>query len=327
MGYHAEVASPEYHTAFQNVIMTIIPCTRKFFLMLAALGLFVLILTIITFSSEQKNQSRKTVTINSFHYLADYKRSDPPVLAYRNSRGHHGQWIADSDIKEIFIWKDGTVVWKVAPKEKRWNPHWYQSHVSAEKVATAVQEIATSFGKYPIKNRPRWSGIWFNLGTSFSPRISVHDSLHYESLTMDISLMEFYKENRKIFQAGNDKAIVAMMKTMDGRTDYKGLVSYYSKSQGFRALVPIYNNRTILQTAARYAADVEHLLLMEEKILELLPSHDGLEARESNASKEYEFHVEQEIKEGKSEFFYTLLSEEESEEIWQEIRKRRFWEN
>lgn len=296
-------------------------------MILAVLGLFVLTLTVITFGGEQKNLSRKTVTINSFRYEADYKRSDPPVLKYRNSRGHHGQWIADSDIEEIFIWKDGTIVWKVAPKEKRWVSHWYQSCVPAEKVATAVQEIATSFGKYPVKNRPRWSGIWFNLGTSFSPRISVHDSSHYESLAVDISLMKFYKENCEIFQTGNDKAIVAVMKTMDGRIDYKGLVNYYSKLQGFRGLVPIYSNRTILQTAARYAADVEHLLLMEEKILELLPSHDGLEAREGNASKEYKFHVEQEIKEGKSEFFYTLLSEEESEEIWQEIRKRRFWEN
>jgi hypothetical protein len=113
--------------------------------------------------------------------------------------------------------------------------------------------------------------------------------------------------------------------------DYKKLVEYYRLVESCRELpqaglskpgTPVYDDEEILKCAALYAADIEHLFLMEMKILGLLQSREGLTAKKKK-KKLYDVHVEREIKEDKSEFFYSLVSEKEQEAIREKMRAER----
>jgi len=275
-------------------------------------------------SDEQTSEPRKTFT-TSFYQFSD-ERSDVPVLHHRQRISHHGRWIADSDIDRIFIWKDGTIVWEVAPRENRSNTRWYQTKIPVEKVEAALRDIAESFAKYPSKDRAREPRMVFGLGADYAPSIKVHDSRHYESLGMEDHLWQFYQEHREVFQSGDNEAILKTFKTVGRLFDYRTLVEHYRQRQPQAGLsaprTPVFSDAEVLKCAALFAADVEHLLLMEKKVLELLPSHVGLQARRINTRSQY-VHVEREIKDGKSEFFYSRVSERERDEIRERLRAER----
>gem|GEM_PF-6742464 len=293
----------------------------------------------------QESKLRHTYGTSFYYYSRE--RADVPVLYYTCSRGHHGGYMLDDPeiVENILIWKDGTIAWCIAPKGKRHDLQWYQSIVPPERVETALQEITTDFKKYPAQYRPRQSGIFFRLGAAYSPTITVHSPQHYESLWVDHLLWKFYKENREVLQSDDQEAILKTIKTVGGfppgiinpdgtytglhpayKFDYRGLAEYYGEKRSYAELSekrsPDYSDEEILKCVALYTADVGHLCLMEEKILDLLPSHEGLKARKLNKQM-YNIHVEREIKDGKSEFFYSQISEKETEKIWKKMREKR----
>jgi len=272
----------------------------------------------------QTSEPRKTITTSS--YSPTGERTDMPVLVYRQSRGHHGQWIAgdDTNIDRIIIWKDGTIVWHIVGDDRfmRFATHTYQTTIPAEKVEAALREIAENFAKYPVKDRPHESRIFFSLGAHFSPTITVYDSRHYGYMWMDEYLLRFYKQHREVFQSGDDKTIVKTIK--DGipshYNGHKGFVEYYRRELPQAGLSRprsfIYSDKEILKCVALFAADAEHLMLMEKKILELLPSAEGLTKTEKQRDDRTQYiHIEREIKDGKSAFFYSPISEEEMRAI------------
>ena len=263
--------------------------------------------------SEENTEQRYHGTTTWFRYHED--DTDLPVLCYYCSSGHHFPWISESRIERIFIWKDGTVAWSVHP-EKSFALHLYQTTIPVEKIEAAVMEIARDSAKFPSKGRPRSQGIAFRLGADYSPTIRVHSQIHFESLWVDHYLMKFYQNNQEVFQSGDNEAILKTLKTMGGFVSYKGLVDYYRRlpQAGLSEKSnPEYSEEEILKCAAFYVADIEHLLLMEAKILELLPSTEGLEPKEIdyNKNKSYRFLVEWGIKEGNLQFFYSPISESE----------------
>ena len=97
---------------------------------------------------------------------------------------------------------------------------------------------------------------------------------------------------------------------------------------------PVYSDKEILLCAALYAADVEHLLLIERNMLGFVSSLKGMEVKEKEYTTEQQFfevmkesehcvHVEREIEGGKSKFFYSLISDEkEWGKLLQKVEKR-----
>jgi len=287
-------------------------------------------------SDEQTSEPRTTFTILS--YTPTGERSDMPVLQYRQRRGHHMQWIAgdDTDITEIIIWKDGTIVWDIAAGDDRtfrFATHTYQTTIPAEKVEAALREIAESFANHPAQDRPRESRIFFSLGANSSPSITVRDSRHYGSMWMDDWLLRFYQHNRAVFQSDDATAIVETIKRgiPSHYNRYRGFVEYYREVQPHAGLsewrTPVYSDEEILKCVRLWAADAEHLLLKERTILALLPSTEGLtrteKPRPTLQRQRQQVHVEREIRDGKSEFFYSLISREEADEIRARLRAER----
>lgn len=292
----------------------------------------------------QENQPRRKVTGGLFHYVKE--RSEPPVLQYHCSSGHFGGNLSDSDIDEILIWKDGTIAWEVAvekDRSDRWD-RWYQSKIPAENVEAAVKEIAEDFAKYPSERRSRRSSVIFRIDASYAPTISVHSHRHYEFFWMDFLLWKFYKENRDVLRSEDNEAILKIIKNVgnftpgkidkDGKYtgihpawmfDYKGLVNFYEHQQSREKKAEVrktdFTDEEILRAVAFYVADAEHLLVMEKKILDLLPSREGLK-REKLKTVSHYFDVEREIKDGKSEFFYVPISEGEANRRHEETMKR-----
>ena len=287
-------------------------------------------------SGEQESEKRYPYTATWFHYSDD--RTDLPVLYYRNSRGHFGEWISDSNIEKILIWGDGMIAWNTVPGKQRAVAGRYQSTVPVEKVEAVVMAITRDLIEYPAKNRPRQQSIIFRLDAQFSPAIQVHSSQHYESFSMDYLLWKFYKENREVFQSGDNDTILDTIKGIgelfpkgkvspDGKYtglppafmfDFRGLAEYYRTILPQAGLSekgnPDFSDEEILKCVEFYAADVEHLLLMEEKILELLPPQESWETqrlKKNYETKFYYFLVERGVKEGKLQFFYSPVSEEE----------------
>ena len=284
-------------------------------------------------SDEQTSEPRKTFTTTSYSHTGE--QTDMPVLRYGQRRGHHGQWIAgdDTNIEEILIWKDGTIVWHVVGDDRtllRFATHTYQTTIPAEKVEAALRDIAESFAKYPVKDRPWESRIFFSLGANSSPSLTVRDSRHYGSMWMDDWLLRFYQHNREIFQSNDTKTIVATIKRgiPSHYNGHRGFVQYYREAQpnaGLSGLrFPFYSDAEILKCVRLWAADAEHLLLMERKVLDLLPFTEGLTrtAKQRDTQTQY-LHVEREIKDGKSEFFYSRVSEREFNEIRTRLRAER----
>ena len=279
----------------------------------------------------QENEARQKVGSGLFFYVKEC--SEPPILQYRCSSGHFGGNLSDSDIDKIFIWKDGTVAWEVTPKDRSWD-RWYQSKIPVEKVEAAIKEIAEDFARYPSKDRSLFGFVIFRIDASYSPHIEVHSSRHHESLGLDFLLWKFYKENRDVLRSDDNEAILKTIKSVgnftpgkvdkDGKYtglhpawmfDYKGLVNYYEHQQSQDKKAEIrktdFSDEEILRAVAFYVADAEHLLMMEKKILDLLPSREGLKRKELETVSHY-FDVEREIKDGKSEFFYVPTPEKES---------------
>ena len=307
----------------------------KFFLLAG-----VLVFAISTKDSawgEQASEPGQTYITNFYQYTAE--RSDVPVLCYSQRIGHHGQRIADSDIEKVFIWKDGTIDWQVSPKEKRWDYQWYRASIPAEKVDAALQEIADNFAKYPVKDRVRGTFDTLRLGANYSPHIKVFDSRHYQSSMMDDSLWTFYLKNRDVLQSEDNKAI---LKTVKGEFqpriinpfagpylapaysfDYRGVVeNYRSRYPGIglsKLEARAYRDEEILKCATLFAADAEHLFLMEKKILELFALTEDTEVQKLDIRpgqlEILDVHVERKIKEGKSEFFYSRISREGDNQI------------
>lgn len=273
-------------------------------------------------------------TFDTSFYIYTDERSDVPVLIYRQRLGHHLQWIADSPIRKILIWRDGTIDWEVdwgaLPRARRFDCRWYRVTASAEKVEAALQEIAESFAQYPVEYRSRDTSIIFYLGANNSPRINVYDSRHYVRLGMDDFLWLFYQEFREVFRSGDNAAIVEMMRKELGRS-LDRLVEYYRRTRPQAGLseprTPVYSDEEILKVTALFAADAEHLLLVEKKVFDLLWSTWGLGMKRIDVNfRDTDFrdvHVEREIRDGKSEFFYSLISREEAEEIRARLRAER----
>jgi len=145
--------------------------------------------------------------------------------------------------------------------------------------------------------------------------------------------MKFYRENREALLSNDNETIIkTIMALKPFGYDYKSLVKYYRAKQLHSGLSekdnPKYRDEEILKAVKFYIADVGHLLLMEEKILELLPSTEGLEpekivsksllphlspegkvalgiTEESRFYIWHDFRIEREIKDGKEEFFYS----------------------
>ena len=281
---------------------------------------------------EQEPQARTTVGRTGFIQVNE--RTDLPVLQYRGSRGHHGQFLPDSgEITEVNIWQDGTIVWQIEPEIRRDNRRIYQATIPVEQVEAAVQKIAESFADYPVENRPRRSGIFFRLGANYSPTITIHSSQHYELLWVDHILWTFYQEHREVLQSGDNEAILTIIKGIGGfppgrinedgtytglhpayKFDYRGLVEYYREKQPNAGLSErgnrVYGDEEILKAVNFYVADVKHLLLAVETILALVPSTEGLEGtRPTFGWGSSRFTVEMAINDGKAEFFYILLPE------------------
>jgi len=288
--------------------------------------------------AEQASEPRQTYITNFFQYTAE--RSDVPVLCYSQRRGHHGQRIADSEIEKVFFWKDGTIDWRVQKDYQ-----WYRAIIPAEKVDTALQEIAESFAKYPVKDRVRGSFDTLRLGANYSPFIKVFDSRHYQSFMMDDQLWTFYLTNRDVLQSDDNETILKVVKgefrprvinPADGpylhpaySFDYRGVVEHYrSRFQEIGLSKPdtrTYRDEEILRCASLFAADAEHLFLMEKKIMELLALTEGVEVKKLDIRpggvEILYVHVEREVKDGKSEFFYSRISQEENNKIMQSQRE------
>ena len=274
------------------------------------------IAVIVTFTmnflalGQQTPTMNKNVNTSVFHYPPTIELAAPPVLEYRCARGHHGNWISDSDIDTVFVWEDGTVIWSVAPEGAgliRFGTHWYQAAIPPEKVKIAVQAIMLSFAKYPDKNRSRQSSIRLGVSESSSPAVRVHSSQHYESIQMDFRLLNFYREQREYFQSGNDRVISSTLKTMTS-PHYRGLLNYYKAKR----IAFSYREEEVIRCAAHFIADAEHILMMEQAVLNLLPSREGLEAKNYGPMelKKREFQVTSTIKNEESKFFYSPIPAE-----------------
>ncbi len=249
----------------------------------------------------QENQPRHEIDWDTFSDIK--KRSERLVLEYRCSRGHFGGRITDSNIDEVFVWKDGMIVWSVA-KEKEPRPDlFYKSSIPPEKVETVVKEIAEDFAEYPSQKRPWMASIIFRIDASYSPSVEVSSPSHSEFMWMDNILWEFYKENRKVLRSDDKDAIIKTIKKVSGiplgkvdadgkytgihpawTFDYKGLVNHYEREQSQDKKAETrkteFTDEEILRAVAFFVADAEHLLLMEKKILDLIPFRDGLKAKE-----------------------------------------------
>lgn len=303
----------------------------RLILLSCAAGLIAVVFTTGMGVCEEATNLRHEYTTALFFYSDE--RTDMPVFCYRCSSGHHGQWISDSELKTILIWSDGTIAWEIAPKEKRYDTRWYQTTVPAEKIEAAVKEITESFAKYPVKNRLRRGGMTLRLGANHSPSIAVYSSQHYENFMTDILLWEFYKENRETLQSGDDETIVETIAKVGGfpsgkinpdgtytglhpayMFDYRSLIEAYREKFPDAGLSekrnPVYKEEEILKCMELFKADMEHIFLVEKKILDLLPATEGLQAKKLDTKSRY-FLVEREIKDGKSEFFYSPMTDAE----------------
>ena len=293
------------------------------------LGIFALLFAILApFSvmGDQESEKKQTLRIDTVYYK---EISTPPVFKYSGSRGHHGQWISDSEIEDVLVWADGTIAWQVAPDEKkRWDSYWYQTTIPAEKVEAAIKTITEDFDQYPIKNRPRKSGIFYHLGANYSPSICVYAPADYETMWIENYWMKYYQENRDVFQSGDRKLMLETFKKM---VEYRGhdlIVRYYRGAlpdAGLaKAETPVENDEEIFKCIEFYVADVEHLLLMEKTILDLLPLTDGLKKTENKHaifSRENKIRVDCEIQDGKLQFSYTIITKEETDRFWEKYRK------
>lgn len=272
-------------------------------------------------------EKRRIITTTNYRIVNE--KTEPPVLKFHWSNGHHGQRISESDISRVLVWKDGTIVWSIAKDSGFWNldADWYQSTIPVEKVEKAVTEIVESFEKYPIKDRPLETRMVFRIGAHSSPTITVLAPELYEFFWMDNFLFEYYTENRADFQAGDpDTMLKALINLDDTFIDFKGLVYYYREELPWAGLNSFPKRRigdeVLRKCAALFTADGEHLTLMEKRILELVPPHEGLEPKEFEYESQ-DVKVEQEIVDGKRRFFYSLITEEEDDAIWEELRKQQ----
>ena len=264
---------------------------------------------------KQEFPSRTVIGQTWFYPMTD--RTDLPVLTYRCSRGHYAEYLSDSgEIDEIAIWKNGMIAWKVSPEIRRDNTRIYQTTIPVEKVEAAVQKIAESYAKYPMKNRPERAVMILRLGQHSSPSVQVHASQHYETASANYDLLHFYKRNRVIFLSDNNKAKIATFKKIGGNRGmfhYKDIVNTYRgrfPNEGLsKENNPLYLNKEILTCIEIYKADTEHLLLAVEIILALVPSTEGLTGERPTYGDSHDFTVEMAIKngdgkDGKAEFFY-----------------------
>jgi len=204
------------------------PSFRPRLLLAIAIISTTMVLTLGTSSAEETSKPRHSY--NTIYVYFTEPHTEPPVLSYHCSGGHHGQWISDSDIERIYIWKDGNIAWKVAPAKNndgrfRFNIHWFQTTIPAEKVEAAVQEIMVDFAKYPTKMRPLESRISFAVDSNSSPSVQVASSQLYSYMWIDHFWWKFYKENQEIFRGNDKEAILKTIKAVDRRGGYKGLVN------------------------------------------------------------------------------------------------------
>jgi hypothetical protein len=251
------------------------------------------------------------------------------VLDYSGSRGHHGQWVSNSDIENVMVWVDGTIVWKVAPdKERRWISYWYQTTIPVEKVEAAIQTISENFDKYPIKNRPRESRIFHRLDVNSSPIVRVYTPADYETLWVDHYWMDLFKENQETFQSGDRDLMLKKFKEMGDYRQYDRIVDYYRDVLPDAGLAkfgtPVDNDEEIFKCMEFYVADIEHLFLMEKTILDLLPPTEKLEKTKHGSdtfSHANFIRIDCDTQDGKPEFRYTMMTEKEADEYRAERRK------
>ena len=293
------------------------------------LGTFALLFAILTpFSvmGDQESEKKQTLRVDTVYYK---EFSTPPVFKYRGSIGHHGQWISDSEIEDVLVWADGTIVWKIAPDEKkRWDSYWYQTTIPAEKVEAAIKTITDDFDQYPIRNRPRESGIFYHMGANYSPFIYVYAPANYEMMWIEHYWVKYYQENRDVFQSGDRKLILEAFKKMGKYRGHDLIVRYYRGALPDAGLAeieaPFEDDDEIFKCIEFYVADVEHLLLMEKTILDLLPATEGLEKTENDHDiffRENNIRVDCEINDGKPRFHYTIITKKEADRFWGEYRK------
>lgn len=277
-------------------------------------------------STAQPDPEQRRI-IDTTSYQVVNEKSEPPVFEFHNRRGHHGQRISDSPIDKILVWQDGTIAWEIAGKDVfDYDTHWFQTVIPAEKVDQVVKDIVESFKNYPAENRPLGTRMFFRLGANFSPTITVMVADLYEFFWMDDCLYGYYRKNREGFQSENPDTVIEILKGMDNAfIDHTGLVSYY------RAELPQVDwgaheekkisDDVLLKCAALFTADAEHLWLMEKRIFDLVPSVHDLKPIEPEY-KSQNVKVEQEIKDGRRRFYYSPITKEEDEKIWEELRKQ-----
>ena len=278
----------------------------RLFFTIAILEMIVSMHTVVSCGQESVSRERLETVLLRF---PDVQQTDPPVLCYSSGRGHHGSWNRDSNIREIYIWKDGIIAWSVYPGSgARLLSHWYQTTIPVEKVNAVVLEIAESFNNYPVEILSRKRVFMaLRIGASYSPQIQVHSPQHHEVFCTDGILWEFYKENKEILQSGDKGAIIetitkigrfpVRLSNPDGTYKdvsfdmftYKDMVDSYKRRYPSVGLSGkgsvrlsgkgsvIYSEDEVLQCVELYVAEMEHLLLAEKKILALLPSTEGLE--------------------------------------------------
>ena len=292
--------------------------------------LFVLGFALPAFCEEEAAETRKPFTSIWFHYINE--SGEPPVLWYYGSMGHHANRIPDSGVHEICIWKDGTVAWSVFRDKETLLSDWYQATIPVEDVEAALEEIMADYAKHPLETRQRKrdiafrSGPVFMLGMNYSPRIHVCASRHFETLSMDYAMWRFYKDNREVLQSGDDEAILKAVKITEEKSnpftmiDYRGMVEHYRKMQAGEdpakssERVLECSDEEVLKCATMFTADVEHLFLIEKKMLDLLPPTEGLEKKKPDMKGN--LLIEVEMNEGKPEFFYSPITEEQRKEIF-----------
>ena len=330
----------------ERITMTHPTLLNKRFFPVAAI-LLLAVLAGATAFGEEASEQRRSVALS--HYTFSDARSDAPVLNYQGSRSHYG-WLMvvtedRSDILRLMIWKDGTIVWLTSPEANV--SHWYHVTVPAEKVEAALREITDDFAKYPSKGRERQSRLVFRLNSNYSPEVTILTPEHFEKCYADILTKNFYQENRDIFLSGDQEAILNLLKSMssdgfsgfDDKLDYRQFVRFYRDKRplakwsepirpemkrtetGYRIfpMTTDYSDEDILKCAALLTADFEHLLLMEQKISDLLPPREDWEAKQLD-EKGYCIHVERVTQDGKSEYQYTQVSDdEERSKLFHEI--------
>ena len=275
-------------------------------------------------SDESDDGKRRVVDTSSYRIVNG--KAEPPILQYRGPRGHHGQRITDNSVESVMIWADGTIAWEVlsdTDQRFRYPDGYYVSTIPVEKVEKAVKAIVASSKKHPVENRPSHTGAFYRLGAHYSAGIDVWTPELYAHSWMDYDLLSFYKKKRDLFLSDDMKAKIQALKDLNiVGMPRLGLVNYYRATYPHIGLRKErdenYSDEEIKKCAELFTAECEHLILMDEQILALVPSHKGLKPKKRDYKTQY-VKVERETVDGKRRYVYSLISEKEYDALNEDL--------